>query len=336
MDILVEKVKYLIYDNNNEFLDYQTYLSNPSLASGVNYGSMHWSIQLENRIAYTSVADIIPPYSKSALILFRNGVNIAYSNGYKWCVYLEWDIPVPNNGFRHHIDDLIHKLENEKKDAIMFLHDYAKESTYLDFLWHGMFIVNSNIATVPILNEKWHVDTEAWLKTWGGSFYEYILQKIIKNFYNNNILTENIKLYSEKMWGTQNYINLQKSVVQHTTKKVKINKKNPECIHIFPKKENDDYELYLYIILNSENIQNSNAIEIKNLKVFYDNNCIVSHETYLGYANTFYCEKLPEYHKFEKIEITFEIDKGNGNEKYTEFFYTKDIKDIYENIFKIV
>jgi len=115
LDELSQYVKYTIYDENNGFLTLQGYVDNCRyIQDPFRYGiserkTFHDFGKVSTRAA-------VSPHSKSALLLIKNGLILSGLNGYRWTIYLEYDVKIPELGFKHFFDYHINRLvESGKK-----------------------------------------------------------------------------------------------------------------------------------------------------------------------------------------------------------------------------
>jgi len=136
--------KYIIYDYNNELVVVKDFLDNIDLID--DSCNINGSVDNFFTFDYSGDSPVAsrfipgPEHSKPALILLRNGVQVAHSNQYKWVIYLEYDLPIPIGGYKKFIEDKISILENNNKECFY----YISNLTYNQYLWGGCFICKTN------------------------------------------------------------------------------------------------------------------------------------------------------------------------------------------------
>ena len=115
---LTELVDYLVYDYNNEFIYPSDLFKNADVFSpeSMKYGYMNYYYNYEfGKISYNWPHTY---HSKAVLILLKNGINVAHTNEYKWVIYIEYDMPIPIDGYKKFIENKIFNFTNDNSFSI--------------------------------------------------------------------------------------------------------------------------------------------------------------------------------------------------------------------------
>ena len=119
LDELSQYVKFVVYDNNNDFLTLQDYIDNCKHISGVaRYG--YPSSKISHNFGQVEINIPGSPHSKCALSLLRNGIILSGLNNYRWTIYLEYDVKIPKFGFKHFFDYHINILLESGKKCLYY------------------------------------------------------------------------------------------------------------------------------------------------------------------------------------------------------------------------
>ena len=97
LDEISKKIKWSIYDSINEFMEPSDWVNNIDLISDWNsiWGkSTLWRTYSFFNII-TNFGSDFSPHLRSCFSLFANAVRTIYDHGYKWFVYLEYDVAPP-------------------------------------------------------------------------------------------------------------------------------------------------------------------------------------------------------------------------------------------------
>jgi hypothetical protein len=116
------------------------------------------------------------PHSKSALSLLRNGIITSNYNNYTWTIYLEYDLPIPEKGFKSFIEKHIQELKDHDKKFFY----YRNTTNGCNFLWGGFIIFDTEsiFNSNKLLKTKWYKSKKEWIKTWYLGFFESIIENI--------------------------------------------------------------------------------------------------------------------------------------------------------------
>lgn len=265
-------VKYVIYDNNNEYLTFQDYLNNAKyIESPSFYGS-------PNSIHYrpfgnTSMSMPGSPHSKSALSLLRNGIIQSHLNNYKWTIYLEYDVLTPKNGFKNFIETKIAQLELENKKCF----HYKSIFDSFNLLWGGFFLFETSpiFNFDKLINNKWYLNKDNWIKEWYLGFFESVVDFTFETvFGKDNIIKESIQEKCTEIWDVKDFTGIGKFQYEETFyKKNKYLRKSFQ-IHLYPEIKNDLKKIFLYYYNSGETKVSLDKILVfssKNLHLNIDN-----------------------------------------------------------------
>lgn len=324
-DDIIPYVKYMYYDNDNEYItlesfsEYHELLNDENCSKGKNKLDRPVANWLAGNNWY--VLDYSKPeYTKSALSLIRNGNLIAYSQNYEWTIYLEWDIPVPIGGYKKLIEEKILLLKSENKKC--FYYEFDKYEIKLK--WPGIIIFDSKeLYNSDIINNNWHTSTYNWIKYWGNTSFEYCVNHLIDNTFGNNVIVRSISDECETLWGITNYIDLSRSYNLHNRDTSNF------ILKICPKKIDDIYELYLIMF---SPIDNTNA-EILNLQVYYDEKNIINYKKFRINPGGWYLEKLPNIENVESVKLLYQLDNKSSQKQQT--LLSKSIDKMYKYIINL-
>lgn len=322
-DLLSKYVKYFIYDNDNNFVYKQYFMEHADIVHN-SYGQIVYNYFFgENNKFY-----YFPPiksHSKPALKLFRNSCAIANANGYKWFCLLQYDLKKPIQGYKSHIEKMIKELEIENKNAYYYI-------DHNNIFWGNIFIVNTSLVNNSLFSGNWHESAYSWINFWGNSIYEYAICTMISKSFDNSIITKNIVEETSEIWGIDNYMDSSYSSNLTSGNHLKlssvINSVDPEFINIVPKKQNNDYSLHLFITSLS-------SILIKEIKIKYDDIVVHEQNNLFILDNHWILIDLPSYKGVKKVSLSYDRDILGKNYTYNEFFYTKNIEALYNNVLSI-
>jgi len=203
LDELSEYVKYVIYDNSNEFLTLQDYINNcKDLGDSFIFGGS--GMKTTHDFGQVSIGIPGSPHGKCALSLLKNGITISESNNYKWTIYLEYDIKIPKLGFKHFFDYHIDTLATSNKKCFY----YKRGLDSLNFLWGGPFVfeTSSFFGNEKFMKNDWYSSNQNWIKEWNRGFFESVIEYTINSsFTENEIIMEIIEDNFKKFWDV-NYL----------------------------------------------------------------------------------------------------------------------------------
>lgn len=189
-DYGIEKISqycdYLVYDKDNyypklqDILDNLQYIDLNRLKSRFHaYSDLFFN---GNKTALSSY--FFECHSKSALANFKNGINIAMSRNYKWVVYLEYDIILPNLNLKEYFTNKINELESLDKDG----HGYYCEDGRKSLIWPLFFIIKTKIfSDDENFMSNWQESISKYLLTYGNMSFEEIIDSILNR---NNFISE--------------------------------------------------------------------------------------------------------------------------------------------------
>lgn len=315
--------KFITYDYNNELVTVKDFLDNIDLIN--ESCDINGSIDNFFTLDYTSDSPVAsrfipgPEHSKSALILLRNGVQVAYSNHYRWVIYLEYDLPIPIGGYKKFIEEKISILENNNKECFY----YISNTLYNQYLWGGCVICKTDklFSSKKLMTNNWNTNIREWIKCWGITPFEYCIRASIYEVLNiSEIYTEIFSDVYKEYWNVDNYLNLSRS---------------DSYTHLYP-----NTNLHLYPVLNINNkfdlyflMFNFNVdTTVHHVQILVNNIIIYEIKQYDIPAYGWLVQKI-EYKPNDHIELKYNLT--SGGHLYSESFYTKDIETIYKYMLRM-
>lgn len=314
--------KYIIYDYNNELVVVKDFLDNIDLID--DSCNINGSVDNFFTFDYSGDSPVAsrfipgPEHSKPALILLRNGVQVAHSNQYKWVIYLEYDLPIPIGGYKKFIEDKISILENNNKECFY----YISNLTYNQYLWGGCFICKTNklFSSKKLMLDEWNTSVRMWIKYWGITPFEYCIRASIYEVLDySEIHTEIFADTYKEYWNVDNYLNLSRSDLS-------FQQYSNTNLHIYPVLNNNQYDLYFLMFnFHVETIVN-------NVQIFINNNIVYDIKQYTIPAYGWLTQKI-EYNLNDFIELKYSLNPEG--QIYSESFHTNDIEKIYKYMLRI-
>lgn len=330
LDEISKYCKFVIYDNNNEFLLFQDYINN---AHHIDEPHKYGYPNGNSRHDFFSTQISMPgsPHSKSALSLLRNGTIISESNGYKWTIYLEYDISIPKLGFKSFIETHIKDMETSNKKCFYYNNIFDE----FNFLWGGFFIFNTSkvFQYDKFIKNKWYKNKDNWITEWYLGFFESIVEYIFKHvFSGDETIIKVIQDDAQNFWNVNKVSEISKFRYEETFYKNDIYLRKVLQIHLYPEFKNNNTYLHLYCYNRGDETVIFEKILI------YGNNHLYHNET---------DKKILPYHWFvlplnyektlEEDTIVLEWSAKINNEQYSniERLNTKNLIDVHNNILQI-
>ena len=333
LDELSQYVKYVVYDNNNEFLMIQDYVDNCNhIKNSFEFG--YSESKTFHNFGHVSIKTPCSPHSKSALLLVKNGVILSELKGYKWTIYLEYDIKIPNLGFKHFFDYHINKLLESGKKCFYY-ENKLKDESFIS-LWGGPFVfeTNSVFNHKKFIKNDWYSNNKNWIEEWYLGFFESILDRIINDvFTKNEIIVEIIQENYKKFWDVDNFYQIGKFNYKDGLSNNDKYLKNSFRIHLYPNIDNDgNKKLFLYYY-NSGDIK----INIKQILVYSNNvlhfnkknDFVNPHNWSLNPIN------ISNLSNDDTVVLTWTGSIENENYTSTESIKISNLENAYKNIMNI-
>ena len=169
--------KYCFYDEDNTFLS-EDDLINSLEHINQNLISTRWTewfTPMEELSLITKFARC--PHQKSALKIIKNGVSCADENGYKWVVYMEYDILPPTDSLKRIIEEKITELDESGMDSFLL---WNQRNPSHDFLSGGFFITRTEkLKGNTKFMSNWYKSSRDWYSCFGNKFFEEIVEDFI-------------------------------------------------------------------------------------------------------------------------------------------------------------
>ena len=328
---LSQYVKYVIYDDNNDFLVLQDYIDNCSyIEDSFEFGITEKKIF--HNFGKVTMRGGIALHSKSALMLIRNGVILSELNGYKWTIYLEYDIRVPDFGFDHFFDRHINRLIESGKKC--FYYENGLES--FRSMWTGPFIfeTKSIFNHEKFIKTDWYSSTKNWIKEWKLGFFESVMENIIKeSFGEEEIIKEVIQEKYKNFWSVETFYQIGKFSLKDDSPRVCDYLQNSFEAHLLPNVDIEgNKKLFLYYHNQGYKKINLDKIWVYSGGVLHINkkNTPVDPRTWT--LIPIEIDKLPDT---DSVTLFWEGSIEDEIYRQEESIKVSDIERVYENIIRI-
>jgi hypothetical protein len=320
--------KFTIFDSNNEFITKNSYLQNGDLLDE-DFAKYGLSFDVQSH-SFGKVIDhkTGSPHSKSALSLLKNGISVSESNLYEWTIYLEYDIPIPLNGFRIFFEERLRLLLNNNKNCFYYLNDTPN----FKFLWGGFFMFRTKQISenIKLMKTDWFSNSRNWVSIWKLGFFESIVEFVLNESFGGSIINKKITDDSKLEWGTDSYLDLSKFKFEETFFKEENSLDQRFKGGVYPSVIDDQYKIHLYVY----NRTGDGEILIKKLTIKGDDKTIFE-------INDFslppFCWNLWEidFNDYNNISLDYVLTDSNYSKQNSEFFNTQNLKKITERLARI-
>lgn len=331
LDELSQYVKYVIYDDNNEFLTLQDYIDNCQYIDDVSkYGYPNG--KTFHDFGEVSISMPGSPHSKCALSLLRNGVFLSQLNNYKWTIYLEYDIEIPRLGFKHFFDFHIELLTNLGKKCFY----YETKFDSFHFLWGGPFIfeTNSVFNNEKFMKNDWYSSNQNWIKEWYIGFFESVLEHIMNDSFNKNeIISKIIQENYKNFWEINDLSEIGKFNYETTFYEKNKYLRKVFQIHLYPNIDsNGDSKLYLYC-----NNRGGVEVNLSKILVYSDNVLHINkkHEIVYPYNWFIIPIDISELSNNDTVILSWVGAIDNESFSNTESIMVGNLVNVHKNIMSI-
>lgn len=330
LDELSKYCKFVIYDKNNEFLVLQDYLDCAHLIDNPHqYGFPNGTFTTSH--FKTKMSFPGSPHSKSALMLLRNGTIISYFNDYKWTIYLEYDLSIPEIGFKNFFNFHINFLEENQKKCFY----YHTIFDNFDFLWGGFFVFRTEdvFNNTKFTYNNWYLNKENWIKEWYLGFFESIIQDTFHNsFSKEDIITDIIQEKFKNFWNTSTVSQISNfTYEQNYYTDNKYIRKVFE-LHLYPEIIEDKIKLHLLC-----NNRGDQTIQINKLIVYSKHQLYYSMDSTTTLPYNWFIKPIDITNIGSNETITLEWCAKTENEQYcnVETIHISNIRDVHNKICQI-
>jgi hypothetical protein len=331
LDELSQYVKFVIYDKNNKFLKLQDYVDNSKYIDAFNkYGNPNGKTFYD--FGHVSMSIPGSPHSKCALSLIRNGVIISELNNYQWTIYLEYDVKIPELGFKHFFEYHINELVVSGKKCF----HYETKFDNFNFLWGGPFVfeTRSVFNNEKFIKNDWYSSNANWVKEWHIGFFESILEYVIYNTFNSDeIISEIIQNNYKKFWDVNDLSELGEFNYEETFySKNKYLRKTLE-FHLYPNIDNNgNKKLYLYCNNRGDTKVNLNQILVYSDNILHLNikNKIVNSRNYFLIPMD-----VSKLNSDDTVILSWTGSIDNEHYTTTESIKISDLENVHKNIMNI-
>jgi hypothetical protein len=331
LDELSKYAKYVIYDNNNEFLTLQDYIDNSKYIDDVaRYGYPNG--KTFHNFGHVSISMPGSPHSRCALSLFRNGVILGELNNYRWTIYLEYDVKIPKLGFRHFFDYHISRLVESGKKCF----HYETKFDDFNFLWGGPFVfeTRSVFNNQKFMRNDWYSNNQNWIKEWYIGFFESIVEHTMdSSFSKDEIISEIIQDNFKKFWDVDDLSELGKFNYEDTFYEKNKYLRKILQIHLYPNVDNDgNKKLYLYCNNRGNITVNLNKILVYSDDVLYIN----KKNNIVNPGSWFYVPiDIDRLDDSDTVILTWSGSIENEDYNKTESIKISDLENVHKNIMSI-
>lgn len=333
LDEMSQYVKFVIYDNNNEFLKLQDYIDNSKYIDGVTkYGGFHLHSKTIHSFGHVWINIPGALHSKCALSLLRNGIILSEINNYKWTIYLEYDIKIPKLGFKHFFESHIDSLVFSGKKCLY----YETKSGDVNFLWGGPFIFETQpfFRNEKFMKNDWYSNNENWIKEWYAGFFESIIEYTINNVFDENeIILKIIQDNYKEFWDVDDLSKIGKFKYAESLYSENRYLREKLVIHLFPDIDIiGNKKLYLYYYNNGEITVNLNKILVYSDNILLFNKKNDSIPPYSWFLIPIEIEKLEDS---DNIILSWEASVKNEHYTHSETLKVGNFDHIHKNVMRI-
>ena len=320
--------KFTIFDSNNEFITKNSYLQNGDLLDD-DFAKYGLSFDVQSH-SFGKVIDhkTGSPHSKSALSLLKNGVSVSESNFYEWTIYLEYDIPIPLNGFRSFFEERLDLLEKNDKNCFYYLNDTPN----FKFLWGGFFMYKTKQVSenIKLMKTDWFSNSRNWVSSWKLGFFESIVEYVLNETFGGSIINRKITEDSKLEWGIDSYLDLSKFKFEETFFKKENSLDQRLRIGVYPSFVDGKYKLFLYVY----NRTDDGEILITRLTIKGDDKNIFEIN---DFSLPSFCWNLWEvdFKDSNDVSLNYTISDLNYSKQNSEFFKTENLKKITDRLARI-
>lgn len=316
LDEIVKYTKFLLYDNNNDGVYLKDFIEHADVVHNSLY-----TISTYTNTANILIENKVPEayHSKAAMILFKHGIDIAISNNYEWCVYLEYDMPK-------------HDLKNLIENKIQNLIKYNKKCFYyeLDTMQYKrlsslLFITKpENFKKSKIFKYDFY-SIKNWIKYFGTAFFEIVVQLCINEVFDKSEV-ETLLLSDDRIkmdFGYHSYdeVNIFSAFNADTS----LSKFN---LNLIPYKKSENK---FGVILHGINLAQTKII--KNIEVFADKHLIINISEKELNTNVWFYEYLNiDLEKHEELLLKYDIVINSSVISNMFKFQTKYISNVYNHV----
>lgn len=335
---LANLANFVYFDEKNEMIKKEDIINNLDLIKEdyERYGAYPTYFTHD----FGSIVDICTPrcpHSKSALSLFKAGIIVGLHHHYDWVVYLEYDLPIPKQGYKKLFEEKIQIMETQDADAFF----YRVSPKHLGGIYGAPIIVKSNIILKSnLLCEDWFLSNRNWVKHWQCAYFEKTIEMILKSENKFKTIDQDIDLLCMTDWGvprdddfngscrmvqlensqkTYEYIDYHESHYQT----------NLSVVYICPYKikNSNDYGLSIYA-------RNDGRINTDfYIKVYIDDNLVYGQNRLILAKHWFFdCLDIRTANFYSEIKLEYNIKNEKGTKKFEEKLLYKNINKIHDKL----
>ena len=321
--------KWTIYDSVNEFMYPNDWLENVDILNAeIDRGKTNlWKNYTGFKIV-THFASDFSPHLRSCFTLFTNGVKTIHDYGYKWFVYLEYDVAEPNNGFCEWIEKKLDILESSNSDIFLYKRDDK------DGGWPvGFFFISKPLIFIEheyFINTSWKYSKRDWIKNFQRCIFETSVERILTTSKKEiKLQWEYLSKESMDLWGCEDYSSTQ------------VNKFNYSQVFTRPDfgfnctllpQKSDDNKLFIFWENNS-----SQNLEIDYVKLSTEDGTIIRQDfNFIQNSGFWYIDRINTTGFEDKkliLDIRYKIDElFRENREVFDMRYFSTIHDLLKRM----
>jgi hypothetical protein len=178
LDEISQKCKFTIYDSVNEFMYSNDWIDNVDVLDvNVDRGKTNLWRNYSGFNIVTHFASDFSPHLRSCFTLFTNAVKMVNDYGYKWFVYLEYDVESPKGGYCNWIEKKLDLLKSSDSNIFLYKRDDSDGSWPVGFF----FISQPKIFTDHeyFINTSWKYSKREWIKNFQRCIFETAVEKLL-------------------------------------------------------------------------------------------------------------------------------------------------------------
>jgi len=206
LDEISKKTKWSIYDSINEFMEPSDWVNNIDLINDWNsvWGkSTLWRTYSFFNII-TNFGSDFSPHLRSCFSLFANAVRTIYDHGYKWFVYLEYDVAPPSGGYCRWIEEKLDLLKSTNSNTF-----YYKKEEETGGWPVGFFFISKPDIFIEHPNFKdtsWKYSKRDWVRSFQRAFFETAIKGILDTSpIPVSLQIEYLSKEAIDLWGVEDY-----------------------------------------------------------------------------------------------------------------------------------
>lgn len=205
LDEISKLCKWTVYDSVNEFMYPNDWLKNVDvLDTNIDRGKTNmWKTYTGFEIV-THFASDFSPHLRSCFVLFANALKMVHDYGYKWFVYLEYDVAQPKDGYCSWIEKKLELLKLSDSNTFFYKRDDSDGSWPVGFFFISQ--VEIFIEHEYFKNTSWKYSKRDWIKNFQRCIFETSVERLLTTSkLEIKSQTEYLSNESFDLWGCKDY-----------------------------------------------------------------------------------------------------------------------------------